>query len=298
MEASASVLVGLVGAAIQASRSPALHEHEGEAHGLRYIYKLIDLDELGLSTNDLPEILTAAERVGFDGLNVTHPCKHAVIPLLDHSSSEAQAIGAVNTVVLKGRRRIGHNTDWYGFAQSFRRGLADMRTDRVVQLGAGGGGAAVAHALLNVGAGVVHIVDVERGRAELLASTLCNRFGTGRAQSCNDPAGALAAADGLVNTTPIGMVGHPGTPLSPALLRPDLWVADIVYFPLETPLLREAKARGCRTMGGGEMAVFQAAGSFRLFTGREPDVERMLRAFADMTGGVPGEGSGPPWGGS
>src|ERR687890_593960 len=118
-----AVLIGLVGAGIQASRSPALHEREGEAHGLRYIYKLIDLDRLGLSADNLPEIVVAAERMGFDGLNVTHPCKQAVIPLLDHLSPDAQAIGAVNTVLLRDGQREGHNTDWYGFAESFRHEL-------------------------------------------------------------------------------------------------------------------------------------------------------------------------------
>ena len=283
MEASRSVLVGLVGAGIQASRSPALHEREGEAHSLRYVYRLIDLEQLGLSVGDLPDILTAAERLGFDGLNITHPCKQAVIPLLNHLSSDAEAIGAVNTVLLNDGR-IGHNTDWYGFAESFRRHLGEVRRDRIVQLGAGGGGAAVAHALLSLGAGLLQIVDTDRTRAELLATRLCMRFGPGRADAFEHVGRALPAADGLVNATPVGMARHPGVPLDPDMLRPDLWVADIVYFPLETPLLREARARGCRTMGGGDMAVFQAAGSFRLFAGREPSLDRMLRSFAAMTG--------------
>jgi shikimate dehydrogenase len=283
MEASRSVLVGLVGAGIQESRSPALHEREGEANSLRYVYKLIDLEQLGLCVRDLPDILIAAERLGFDGLNVTHPCKQAVIPFLNNLSSDAEAIGAVNTVLLKDGR-IGHNTDWYGFAESFQRHLGDVGRDRIVQLGAGGGGAAVAHALLSVGAGLLQIVDTERTRAELLAERLCMRFGPDRAEVCDHVARVLPAADGLVNATPVGMASHPGFPLDPDMLRPDLWVADIVYFPLETPLLREARARGCRTMGGGDMAVFQAAGSFRLFAGREPSPDRMLRSFAAMTG--------------
>src|SRR4051794_5816238 len=285
MEAKPSLLVGLIGAGIQASLSPALHEREGDAHGLRYVYKLIDLEQLGLAANDLPDLLTAAERLGFDGLNVTHPCKQAVIPLLDDLSPDARAIGAVNTVLLEDGRRVGHNTDSYGFAEGFRRELPEVRRDRVVQLGAGGGGAAVAHALLSCGAGVVHIVDVDKTRGENLAESLCSRFGPCRAESCDSPTSALEVADGLVNATPVGMASHPGTPLRPDLLRPDLWVADIVYFPLETPLLREAKARGCRIMGGGGMAVFQAVGSFRLFTGREPNPDRMLRSFAEMTAG-------------
>jgi shikimate dehydrogenase len=92
----------------------------------------------------------------------------------------------------------------------------------------------------------------------------------------------VATADGIVNATPIGMANYPGTPVPAKLLRSGLWVADIVYFPLETELLRDARARGCRTMSGGGMAVFQAADAFRLFTGQEPDCERMLKHFARM----------------
>ena len=146
------VLVGLIGAGIQASRTPAMHEQEGREQGLRYVYRLIDLQQLNLDVEALPELLLAAERMGFDGLNITHPCKQAVIPLLHELSGDARALGAVNTVVLRAGRRVGHNTDWWGFAESFRRGLPDARRGRVVQLGAGGAGSAVAHAALTLGA--------------------------------------------------------------------------------------------------------------------------------------------------
>ncbi|MFL5144476.1 MAG: shikimate dehydrogenase, partial [Microvirga sp.] len=172
-----SVLVGLVGTGIQASRTPRLHEREGAEQGLRYIYKLIDLETLGLDAGALPEILNAAQRFGFAGLNITHPCKQAVIPLLDELSPDAAALGAVNTVVLEDDRRVGHNTDWWGFAESFRRELSDVRIDRVVQFGAGGAGAAVAHALLTLGAGEITIIDTDEVRARSLASALCERFG-------------------------------------------------------------------------------------------------------------------------
>ena len=277
-----SVLVGLVGAGIQASRTPAMHEREGAEQGLRYVYKLIDLEALGLDAGALPEILTAAQRFGFAGLNVTHPCKQAVIPLLDELSPDAEALGAVNTVVLSGGRRVGHNTDWWGFAESFRRELADVRRDRVVQFGAGGAGAAVAHALLTLGAGEILVIDTDEARAAELAAALRRRFGETRASANPDMAAALASADGVVNTTPLGMAKYPGMAFPAEHLRPDLWVADVVYFPLETELLRQARARGCRTMGGGGMAVFQAVGAFRLFTGREPDAARMLRHFDAM----------------
>lgn len=277
-----SVLAGLVGAGIQASRTPALHEREGAEQGLRYVYKLIDLEALSLDAGILPEILTAAQRFGFAGLNITYPCKQTVIPLLDDLSPDAEALGAVNTVVLKDGQRIGHNTDWWGFAESFRRELPDVRRDRVVQFGAGGAGAAVAHALLTLGVGQVLIIDTYEERAEGLAAALRERFGHDRAIANPILADAVAGADGVVNTTPVGMAKYPGMAMPADLLRPELWVAEIVYFPLETQLLRAARARGCRTMTGGGMAVFQAVGAFRLFTGKEPDAARMLRHFQEM----------------
>lgn len=279
---SRSILVGLVGAGIQASRTPRLHEREGAAQGLRYEYRLIDLETLKRDGSALPEILTDAQRAGFAGLNITHPCKQSVIPLLDELSAEAEALGAVNTVVLQDGRRVGHNTDRSGFEKSFQRDLADACRERVVQFGAGGGGAAVAYALLSLGVGELSIIDTEPQRAEALAESMCRRFGPARAVADPDAAKAVAAADGVVNATPVGMARYPGSVIPATLLRRELWVADIVYFPLETELLRQARACGCRTLSGGGMAVFQAADAFRLFTGLEPDSERMLKHFASM----------------
>jgi shikimate dehydrogenase len=276
------LLLGLIGAGIQASRAPALHEHEAAEQGLRCIYKLIDLEVLKLGVDALPELLTAAERMGFAGLNITHPCKQAVIGLLHDLSPDARALGAVNTVLLRDGRRIGHNTDWYGFAENFRRGLPDVSLRHVVQFGAGGAGSAVAHAALTLGAGQLTIIDIDAGKARAVADSLCGRFGDGRAMTGTDAAAALANADGMINTTPIGMVNYPGLPVPQELLRPELWVAEIVYFPLETELLRVARARGCRTLDGGGMAVLQAVEAFRLFTGVTPDAARMLRHFAAM----------------
>ena len=275
-------IAGLIGMGIQASRTPPMHEREGAEQGLRYIYKLIDLTALGLSAEALPELLTAAERMGYSGLNITHPCKQLVIPLLDELSDDARALNAVNTVVLKDGKRIGHNTDWWGFAESFERGLTDAKRDRVVQMGAGGAGAAVAHAALTLGTQQLTVFDVDNSRAEEVAEALSGRFGSGRARAGTDLPAAMAAADGLINATPIGMDKYPGTPLPAELLRSDIWVAEIIYFPLETELLRRARALGCRTLHGGGMAVFQAVEAFRLITGIEPDAERMLRHFASM----------------
>jgi len=276
------IIAGLIGAGIQASRTPALHEQEGDAQGLRYLYQLIDLDALQLNINALPDLLDAAELMRFTGLNITYPCKQAVLALLDELSDEARGIGAVNTVVFKDGKRIGHNTDCLGFAEGFRRNLHDVARERVVQMGAGGAGAAVAHALLAEGVQHLSIFDVDMARARDLVDNLAQRFGAGRAQVGTHLENAMAEADGLVNTTPMGMAKLPGTPVPPALLRAQLWVAEIVYFPLETELLRNARALGCRTLDGGNMAVFQAVKAFELFSGQTPDVQRMLAHFQSM----------------
>jgi shikimate dehydrogenase len=283
MTAKPSILVGLIGAGIQFSLSPAMHEREGEAQGFRYAYRLIDLDVLGRTAAALPELIASAEREGFAGLNITFPCKQAVIEWLDELSPDARAIGAVNTVLFREGRRIGYNTDWSGFAESFRRSMGDVRRGRVVLLGAGGAGAAVAHALLTLDVRTLVLIDTDGVRAAALAETLCVRFGAGRAIVLEDAASALQGADGMVNATPVGMAKFPGLPLPANLLSPELWVADVVYFPLETALLAEANARGCRTMSGEGMAVFQAVSAFRLFSGVEPDADRMLAHFAELT---------------
>lgn len=281
---SSGILAGLIGAGIQASRTPALHEREGAAQGLNYLYRLIDLDQLKLDSSALEELLTAAEYMGFTGLNITFPCKQAILPLLNELSPQAQGIGAVNTVVLKDGKRIGHNTDCLGFAEGFRRGLADAARRQVVQMGAGGAGAAVAHALLEEGVEQLTVFDVELARAQALVDNLNQHFPGSRARVGHDLRSAMASADGLVNTTPMGMAKLPGMPVPKALLRADLWVAEIVYFPLETELLREARALGCRTLDGSNMAVFQAVKAFELFSGLKPDAVRMLAHFNHMGG--------------
>ncbi len=278
-----SVLLGLIGQDIQGSRTPELHMREGEAQGLRLVYRLIDLTQLGLGIAALPDLLTAAQRMGFDGLNITHPCKQAIIPHLDALSENARALGAVNTVLFKDGKRIGENTDWSGFAEPFRRAMSDVALDRVVQIGAGGAGAAVAHAALMLGVRELTLFDIDPGRAGRVAQNLSRHFGVGRAKVGGDLSEAIAQANGLINATPIGMEAHPGMPLPAALLRPDLWVAEIIYFPLETELLRRARAIGARTIDGGGMAVFQAVAAFRHFTGLEPDSDRMLAHFRAMT---------------
>ena len=270
-----TVLTGLIGMDIQSSRSPWMHMHEAEAQGIKLRYELFDLARDGHSAADLAATLDSAHRAGFAGVNVTHPFKQRVMALLDRVSEEARAIGAVNTVVFGADGRVGYNTDSSGFAEGFERQLSDADTGRVVQIGAGGAGAATAMAMVNLGCRELVIVDPQGDRADDLVS----RLPGGIARVAADLATEIAAANGLINATPIGMEGYPGTPIDIALLRPDLWVADVVYFPLETDLLRAARVIGCRTAHGGDMAVFQAARAFDLFTGHRADRERMAANF-------------------
>ncbi|MGY1496245.1 shikimate dehydrogenase [Streptomyces sp. QTS52] len=291
-----SFLVGLIGSGIGPSLSPALHEREADRQGLRYLYRLIDIDTLGVAAPAVGDLVRAARDLGFDGLNITHPCKQLVIEHLDGLDPQAEALGAVNTVVFEEGRAIGHNTDVTGFAASFARGLPDAPLERVVQLGAGGAGAAVAHATLTLGAGRVTVVDALPDRAADLAASLNRHFGAGRATAATPDrlasligrdGGIDGVADGLVHATPTGMAAHPGLPFPAELLHPGLWVAEVVYRPLETELLRTAREMGCATLDGGGMAVFQAADAFRLFTGREPDTARMLADIAELAGALP-----------
>jgi shikimate dehydrogenase len=278
INAAPKLLVGLIGAGIQQSLSPAMHEEEARCHGLRLHYQLIDLDSSGAGVDVLPTLLDAARVMGFAGLNITYPCKQAVIALLDDLSDEARAIGAVNTVVCRDGKLIGHNTDGSGWSWAFRRQMPNADLTCVVLLGAGGAGSAIAHAVLRLGARRLVIVDTLQQRAMGLVEKLRLLYGT-RAEANTNVAAALKTATGLIHATPTGMEKSPGMPLQAELLRPDLWVAEVVYFPIETELLKSARARDCATLDGGGMAVGQAAAAFELFTGLAPDAARMNAHF-------------------
>jgi shikimate dehydrogenase len=276
-----SYLAGLLGQGIGPSLSPELHEREGARQGLRYTYKTVELTDLRLDR--LRGLLAHAVELGFDGLNVTHPVKQVMASLVDELAPDAAAIGAINTILVADGATRGHNTDVTGFAAAVADGLAGAALDRVVLLGAGGAGTAVAHALAGAGLSVLWVVDTDPERAERLVRSVRHRWGVEVATSTPDELPRLTrAASGLVNATPMGMAAHPGSPVDPELLDDGLWVADIVYRPLLTELVREATARGCRVLTGAGMAVNQAADSFELITGRAADRAAMSRDFDEL----------------
>jgi shikimate dehydrogenase len=278
----ADVCVGLIGAGIQASLTPAMHMGEARHHGLDCEYRLIDIERLSASPSMLPELLAAAEIAGFAGVNITYPFKQAVIEELTALSEDARALNAVNTVVFAAGRRTGYNTDCWGFGEAFNRDFSGARRDVVVLLGAGGAGSAVANALLVSGTPELRIVEADAAKGYALASTLATRFPDRQVTGGWSPAAAVTDADGIVNATPVGMAKLAGMPLASELVTPRHWLIDIIYFPRETALLRHARSLGCRTANGGGMAVFQAVKAFELFTGRAADAARMTASFEEL----------------
>jgi shikimate dehydrogenase len=266
-------LTGLIGAPIAHSASPTMHERAAEALGAHCHYQLIEV--AGADREELRRLLDGVRRLGFAGVNVTFPYKEAVIPLLDELSPGARAVGAVNTVVVRDSRLVGHNTDTTGFARAIA-GLVREPARAVAVVGAGGVGKAIAFALTGVGVAEVRIFDTDAAKAAHLAEQLKNHAKASVASSVED---AMSGVAGVVNGSPIGMLPNRGTPVPDALLHPGLWVADAVYSPLWTPLLTAAKAKGCEVMTGRELAIYQAADAFELFTGLKPSTVEMGNAF-------------------
>ncbi|WP_374455400.1 shikimate dehydrogenase [Nocardioides sp.] len=279
-----SWLTGLIGHGVGPSLTPEMHEREAERQGLRYVYKVIEQPDGAVDPAHLERLLAGAIELGYDGLNVTHPVKQAMVPLVDETAPAVRAIGALNTIILRDGRTTGHNTDVTGFTRAFTDGLPDVDRDRVVLLGAGGAGTAVAHALVDLGVRRLFVVDLDPLRAARLAESV---GGSGTEVEIVQPTAGwlratVAMATGLINASPMGMAAHPGSPVPPELLRPELWVADIVYRPLHTTLLEDAAAAGCTVLTGAGMAVHQAADAFELITGRPADRAAMLRDFDEL----------------
>jgi shikimate dehydrogenase len=274
------VLIGLIGANIQGSLSPALHEDAFVAASITGHYHLMDLDRL--PGRRLDDLLSAARMAGFAGVNITYPCKEAAVALVDALSPEATEIGAINTVTFdRGGRTTGHNTDRIGFRNSFEEtlGRAAVEGRTALLLGAGGAGRAAAFALLDLGAECLLVHDKDSARAEHLVANLVTQFKRPCSRAAADVVAALPQVAGVVNATPVGMLGIPGSPVPVEQVRPRHWVVDVIYTPLETELIKAARANGARVLGGAGMCVHQAAEAFRLFTGIAPDIARMRRTF-------------------
>lgn len=283
MSTTSEIQVGLIGHNLSMSLSPALHETEGRLIGFDYRYTVFDT-ELEPEYSDLASVLGDMHSRGYTGTNITHPFKQEVLAHLDAIDPVAKTIGAVNTVVFSADGLVGYNTDWLGFLRSLEHNVPQELTARVTQIGAGGAGAAVAYALLHYGVEHLSVADVDEVRAENLVALLEPQFPHAVFQAV--PLEALEQtvdeSVGVVNATPIGMVHHPGIPLPEHLITPNRWFHDVVYMPLETSLVVTARRAGALVVGGGDMAVFQAAEGIKLFTGVQPDAARMREHFLHL----------------
>lgn len=281
------MLVGLLGEGVTESLTPPMHRREAEQLGLDYEYRVIDIAEMGKTVEQLPDIMRWIRDEGYDAINVTHPFKQLVIEHIDRLSPAAERLSAVNLVVFGADGSVGHNTDWSGFRTAVEQGIGDLQGRSVVQVGAGGAGAATAYALLTLGIARLCVVDREVERAQALA----DRY-RGVAPGCAISAESLGAletvlgaVDGVVHATPTGMQLSPGMPFDPAHLASGAWIAEVVYLPLNTELLIAARAGGRQVLDGGMMAVGQAADSLRIITALEPDRDRMRQHFLDLVAG-------------
>jgi shikimate dehydrogenase len=273
------LLLGLFGQNILKSLSPAMHQEEARHHGVNVFYHLMDfaLNPDAAKPNELANQFNAAKKMGFAGLNITYPYKVAVLPLLDDICPDARAIGAVNTVVFKNGKSCGYNTDCSGYATALKAKLGERPLGRVVLVGTGGAGAAVAHGLMGLGAAHLTLVDTDLAKAQQLEASLAQRFGASTVSTAASAHAALQAADGLVNGTPLGMAGIGGMCVEPDWILPHHWVSDVVYSPLVTPMLAVAASKGCTTVDGGGMNLWQAVVAFEHFTGLTADAARMGR---------------------
>ncbi|HEY6858203.1 MAG TPA: shikimate dehydrogenase [Pseudolabrys sp.] len=275
------ILLGLIGANIMGSLSPALFADAFAAAGIDGFYHLMDVD--CLRERRLPQLLDAIKAAGFAGTNVTYPFKQDILPLLDMVDPETAQVGAINTVAIApDGRTTGYNFDRRGWRHSFEESLgpASAQGANVVQVGAGGAGRAVAFALMDLGVALLVLHDRDGARANALCSDLAKYYGASCCRVARDLEREVAAADGVVNATQIGMRGFPGNPVPVSALKSSHWVADVIYTPIETELIKAAAAKGTRMLSGGGMCVHQAVEAFRLFTGITPDVARLHRVFA------------------
>ncbi|WP_313823166.1 shikimate dehydrogenase [Citricoccus sp.] len=283
-----SYLVGLIGDGITTSLSPPMHEKEGREHGLLYLYRPVDVAALGFegrsAQDEAPRLLEYGRRLGFNAFNITHPFKQTIMEHLDEVDEDARNLGAVNTVVFEQGRSVGHNTDYSGYITGLKNTLTDPDLGSVVQLGAGGAGSAVAYALLRAGAERLTLIDLDLERATARASDLQEQFPDQQvtARPHAELRDALGTATGFAHCTPVGMHTHPGIPVDAAWLRPELWVSDVVYLPVETELVVAARMAGCQVVDGGTMAVGQALDAFGLMTGLHADPERVRAHFLEL----------------
>lgn len=266
--------LGLIGDNIARSKSPRLHRTAGLLAGLDVSYERLIPVDMGLPFD---AVFDHVRNEGFRGVNVTYPYKEAVTARVRIQDPLVRAIGAVNTVVFELEGPLGYNTDYTGFMAAYRQAFGTSRPGVVCLIGTGGVGKAVAFGLIALQAHTIRCVDLDARKSAELARAL-RALGTPAViETHEDAALAAQGADGLINCTPLGMVGIGGTPLAPEAMRGAGWAFDAVYTPVETQFLCDAQAAGLSIISGYELFFGQGVDAWKIFSGLDAD-QLALRA--------------------
>lgn len=275
---SKTVKLGLIGDNITRSKSPKLHRTAGQLAGLDVTYDRLIPKDLNLTFDQTFE---QARNAGFRGINVTYPYKEQVTAKVTVSDPLVRAIGAVNTVVFGPQGPEGHNTDYSGFMSAYRMILGNTAPGVVCLIGTGGVGKAVAFGLLGLKATTIRCVDLDPVKAEALATALRETGSDTKIEIATDPVEAAKTADGIINCTPLGMVGIGGSPLPRAAMSNARWAFDAVYTPVETEFLQDAKATGLSVISGYELFFGQGIDAWQFFTGIDLDTAALRVAIQE-----------------
>ena len=263
-QARPGLKLGLIGDNIGQSKAPLLHVTAGRLAGLAATYDRLVPRELGAGFD---EIFAQCAARGYGGINVTYPYKEDAAPKVEIADPTVRAIGAVNTVLFGPAGPKGFNTDYSGFIAAYRDARGDRPAGRVCMIGAGGVGKAIAFALLKLGLESLRIVDVNVAKAEALAVSLHAVSPATVIEVAGEAAGIAGTADGLINCTPVGMVGYEGTPLPREQMKGAQWAFDAVYTPIVTQFLSDAAAEGLATISGFELFFHQGVDAWQIFSG-------------------------------
>ena len=271
------VRLGLIGDHIAASRAPRLYAIAGRMRGVETTYDLLVPAELGVGFDALFERCAAGD---YHGLNITYSYKERAAAHVAIESPLVRAIGAVNTIVFAPDGPRGFNTDHTGFIAAWRTRFAPARPGVVCQVGAGGVGRAVAFGLAELGATTIRLFDLDQARAERLAVALREARPAIEVAAVDSLEEAASGANGIVNCSPVGMVGHDGTPVPRGLMRGAAWAFDAVYTPVDTRFLADAAAAGLATLSGYELFFEQGQDGIEIFLGGRVDRARLRQALA------------------
>lgn len=270
--------LGLIGDNIAKSQAPRLHRLAGALCGLRVTYDRLVPPDLGQTFD---QVFDMAQNTGFRGVNITYPYKERVIGRVHIPDPLVQAIGAVNTVIFEPAGAVGFNTDHTGFIAAYKGAMGGAAPGTVCLIGTGGAGKAVAFGLIALGADVIRCVDLDLAKAHTLANALRATHSATRVEVLTDPVAAAKGADGLINCTPVGMVGYGGTPLAAAAMAGATWAFDAVYTPVDTPFLQDAVAHGLTIISGYELFFGQGLDAWTHFSGHPVDAAALRHALQE-----------------